>query len=304
MKENTETNKQVLSLKNDLLFKRVYGSDTEESKFILKSLLNRILNREDDPIVSIEYKNPFSIEECIDEKESILDIKAETNKREIIDIEMQIVWDKDMPSRLLYYHGSLLRESLQKGEDYDKMKKTITICITDSEAFRETDKFLSEFYFMEKDDHFLFSNMTYICCIELPKVNPDGRKPEDLSPLEICLEYLRCADENGSEYVEELIRRGGKDLEMAQEILRKATEEEILRERALAREKFLRDKLHMENRFKHGLEEGYAEGHKEGHAEGLKEGIRNVAYNLKKSGIPIDIIAENTGLTIEEIKEL
>ena len=241
---------------------------------------------------------------------------------------MQIVWDKDMPSRLLYYHGSLLRESLQKGEDYDKMKKTITICITDSEAFRETDKFLSEFYFMEKDDHFLFSNMTYICCIELPKVNPDGRKPEDLSPLEICLEYLRCADENGSEYVEELIRRGGKDLEMAQEILRKATEEEILRERALAREKFLRDKLHMENRFKHGLEEGYAEGHKEGHAEGLKaglkeghaeglkaghkeghaeglkEGIRNVAYNLKKSGIPIDIIAENTGLTIEEIEEL
>ena len=301
---NYESNSAVLRLKNDILFKRVYGSDTEESKFILKSLLNKILNRENDPIVSIEYKNPFSIEECVDEKESVLDIKAETNKKELIDIEMQIVWDPYMPSRLLYYHGGILRESLQKGEDYARMKKTITICITDSEAFSETDKYLSEFYFMEKDEHFRFSDMTYICCIELPKVNPDGRKPENLSPLEICLEYLRCADENGSEYVEELIRRGGKDLEMAQDILRKATEEEILRERALAREKFLRDKLHMENRYKHGLEEGRADGYAAGHAEGRAEEKREIAANLKSDGVPMDIIAKSTGLTIEVIEKL
>ena len=329
---NVEQGKPVLRLKNDVLFKRVYGSDTEESKFILKSLLNKILDRTDDPIVSIEYKNPFSIDECVDEKESILDIKAETNKRQLIDIEMQIAWDKDMPSRLLYYHGGLLRESLQKGESYDKMKQTITICITDSEGIKENDNFLSEFYFIEKHKHFIFSDMTKICCIELPKVNPDNRDPEDLSPLEICLEYLRCADENGSEYVNELIRRGGKDLEMAQEILRKATEEEILRERALAREKFLRDKLHMETRYGHGLEEGHAKGLEEGHAKGLEEGhakgleeghakgleeghakgleegrkekTLEIAGNFKKAGIPIEVIAENTGLTIEEIEKL
>ena len=157
---------------------------------------------------------------------------------------------------------------------------------------------------MEKDEHFRFSDMTYICCIELPKVNPDGRKPENLSPLEICLEYLRCADENGSEYVEELIRRGGKDLEMAQDILRKATEEEILRERALAREKFLRDKLHMENRYKHGLEEGRADGYAAGHAEGRAEEKREIAANLKSDGVPMDIIAKSTGLTIEVIEKL
>lgn len=305
-------NNTVLSLKNDILFKRVYGSDTEESKFILKSLLNKILDRTEDPIVSIEYKNPFSIDECVDEKESILDIKAETDNRELIDIEMQIVWDEYMPSRLLYYHGGLLRESLQKGDDYAKMKQTITICITDTEGFKETDKFLSEFFFIEKDEHFIFSEMTKICCIELAKVNPDNKKAAELTPLEICLEYLRCADENGSEYVDELVRRGGKDLEMAQEILRKATEEEILRERALAREKFLRDKLHMENRYKHGLEEGRADGfikgHEEGHEKGLAEGraekAREIAKNFKASGISIDVIAKNTGLTAEEIEKL
>ena len=78
------------------------------------------------------------IQEYIDDKSSILDIKAETNNKELIDIEMQLNWYKEMPERLLYYHGGLLRESLHEGEYYDKMKKTITICITDSVAFLTT----------------------------------------------------------------------------------------------------------------------------------------------------------------------
>ncbi|MBQ3184653.1 MAG: transposase, partial [Firmicutes bacterium] len=84
------------------------------------------------------------------------------------------------------------------------------------------------------------------------------------------------------------------------EILRKATEEEILRERALAREKFLRDKLHMENRYNRGLEEGREIGREEGRMTERRE----LAKNFRNSGIPIDVIAKNTGLTIEEIEKL
>lgn len=294
--KNDETNRPILKLKNDLLFKAVYGSDTKESKFILKCLLNKILNRVEDPIIELEYKNPFNIREYITDKETILDIKAETNSKELIDIEMQIMWSKDMPSRLLSYHGGLIREALQTGEDYDKMKQTITICITDSVAFKETDKFLNEFYFMEKEEHFMFSEMTRICCIELPKVNRQRKPAEELTPLEICLEYLKYADENGSEYVDELIRRGGKELQMAQNILRKATEEEILREKAIAREKYLRDKSYWEHSYERGLNEGRQEGRAE---EKLQ-----IARKLKAAGIPIEVIAENTGLSVKEVKEL
>lgn len=155
-------------------------------------------------------------------------------------------------------------------------------------AFPNSKKFLNEFYFIEKDEHFKLTEITKICCIELPKVNSDNKDPEELSPLENCLEYLRCADENGSEYVDELVRRGGKDIKMAQEILRKATEEEILRERAIAREKFLRDKLHAESYYDRGRIDEKCE----------------IASNLKADGIPIDIIAKNTGLTVEEIEAL
>ena len=60
MTTTTKTDK-VLSLKNDYLFKAVYGSDDEHSKFILISLLNKILNRTHNPITDIEYTNPFCI---------------------------------------------------------------------------------------------------------------------------------------------------------------------------------------------------------------------------------------------------
>lgn len=126
------------------------------------------------------------------------------------------------------------------------MLKTITICIVDDIVFSETGKFLNVFSLMEETTHIPFSNMTGICVIELPKVNPDKKPPQKLTQLERSLEYLKHADEEGSEKQEELIRFGGKELEMTQQLLKKATEEEILREKALAREKYLHDKAHFE----------------------------------------------------------
>ena len=46
------------------------------------------------------------------------------------------------------------------------------------------------------------------------------------------------------------------------------------------------------------------DGYVRGKEEGLNEGVLKVAKNFKKSGIPVDVIAENTGLTIEEIEAL
>ena len=53
-----------------------------------------------------------------------------------------------------------------------------------------------------------------------------------------------------------------------------------------------------------GLEEGETRGIAQGREEGLLEGKKTIARNLKSVGIPIDIIAENTGLTIEEVEKL
>ena len=80
-----------LSIKNDVIFKAVFGRDNEDCKTLLIYLLNLILKRDKDPIVDIEYKNPFEIREYVDDKETILDIKVTTNSGEIIDLEIQLI---------------------------------------------------------------------------------------------------------------------------------------------------------------------------------------------------------------------
>ena len=56
------------------------------------------------------------------------------------------------------------------------------------------------------------------------------------------------------------------------------------------------------------LEEERRLGIEEGIEQGIEQGEKNkaisIARNLKKSGIDIRIISENTGLSIEEIKNL
>lgn len=52
------------------------------------------------------------------------------------------------------------------------------------------------------------------------------------------------------------------------------------------------------------LQEGIAQGREEGREEGRKEERLKLARKFKASGIPVSIIAENTGLTEEEIADL
>ena len=68
----------------------------------------------------------------------------------------------------------------------------------------------------------------------------------------------------------------------------------------------------LKERERIGIEQGRSEGRAEGEAIGLEKGRsegavqekRAIAKNFKHAGIPIDVIAENTGLTAEEIENL
>ena len=55
---------------------------------------------------------------------------------------------------------------------------------------------------------------------------------------------------------------------------------------------------------KKGRTEGEAIGLKKGRSEGAVQKQREIAKNFKHAGIPIAVIAENTGLTAEEIEKL
>ena len=69
-----------------------------------------------------------------------------------------------------------------------------------------------------------------------------------------------------------------------------------------------RERIGIEQGRSEGLAEGEAIGLEKGRSEGLVEGAaqkqREIAKNFKHAGIPVDVIAENTGLTAKEIENL
>ena len=74
---------EILSPKIDFVFKRIFGN--EKHPKILISFLNSVMTNSD-PIESVEILNTDIEKEHIDDKFSRLDIKARTNKGEIVNL--------------------------------------------------------------------------------------------------------------------------------------------------------------------------------------------------------------------------
>ena len=55
---------------------------------------------------------------------------------------------------------------------------------------------------------------------------------------------------------------------------------------------------------KSGFTKGETVGLTKGRSEGAAQEKREIAKNFKKAGIPMDLIAENTGLSVAEVEQL
>ena len=92
--------------KVDFAFKHVFGR--EQNKPLLISLLDAVLQPESgQAIESLELLNPFNNREALDEKMSILDIKARDQSGRQFNVEMQMLAYGAFRQRALYYWAKL-----------------------------------------------------------------------------------------------------------------------------------------------------------------------------------------------------
>jgi predicted transposase/invertase (TIGR01784 family) len=120
--------------KVDYAFKWLFGNQKNTS--ILIHLLHAILNpAPEEQIMEIQILNPFNDKMALDEKLSILDIKARDQLGRQFNIEMQMLATAVLKQRILYYWGKLYTEQLQSGQNYGLLKPTISICFVDGVLF-------------------------------------------------------------------------------------------------------------------------------------------------------------------------
>ena len=121
--------KKQLSPKLDVVFHMLFGEPKNES--ITKKLLEDVL---DEKIIKIELdKNPYLWGNQADDKLGIIDVKAEIDDKNMVDIEIQRSGKKDFVERILLYWAKMYEKQIQKTEKYSELKRCIVISFVDFE---------------------------------------------------------------------------------------------------------------------------------------------------------------------------
>ena len=174
--------------KIDIAFKKVFGS--EPWRDLTASLINAVL--EPPPhqrLVDVELLNPYSEKMTLDDKLSILDIKARDDQGRLYNLEMQMLATAALVQRLLYYWSKIYSQQLAEGDDYTRLRPTISICFVNGDLFANRPEYHTEFRLLDAVGRLCLTDDLAIHVIELPKFT---RTLEELrTPLDFWLYFFK-----------------------------------------------------------------------------------------------------------------
>ncbi|WP_265024635.1 Rpn family recombination-promoting nuclease/putative transposase [Wolbachia endosymbiont (group A) of Eupithecia tripunctaria] len=297
---------KFLDPKNDVSFKRIFG--TEKNRDILIHFLNDILGfTGKNEIKDIEFLSTIQDPDIAAKKQSIVDVLCRDSTGAQYICEMQVAKTKGCEKRAQYYAAKAYSRQADKGDQYHNLKEIIFIAIADCVLFPNKSEYKSKHTIRDEDTNEHDLKDFYFIFIELPKF-PKNKEDQLENIVEKWVYFFRYADETSEEELEKII---GSDviIKKAYEELNRfnwsekefiAYEQEI--KRILDEQAVLAQKL--DDATEKGREEGKEEGIQIGHEKGRKAEKIEVAKNSLKAGVSIDVIAQITGLSIDEIQKL
>ncbi len=288
---------EKMRLTVDYAFKRVFGRNGNEG--ILKDFLESILDIE---IKDIIIQNPEIPKNMRDSKIGILDVRAEINGKEIIEVEMQVQNQYNIDKRSHIYITKIYSDQLKEGDSYVEVKKVAVINILNFNYYeRNSYHSVGRMKFEnskenEKVDMGYILEEQYVTddlemhFIELPKFRK--KNPDISSKLDQWL-WLICGEEEKIKMAKnenEKIKEAKSELEK----LEMSPEDRELYELRL---KAIRDEINIR-------ESGYTDGMKDGEEKGKKQKSIEIAKNMLKKQIPLELIEELTGISQSEIEKI
>ncbi|MGL5749312.1 MAG: Rpn family recombination-promoting nuclease/putative transposase [Paraclostridium sp.] len=270
----------LLSPRVDFVFKKIFGN--EQHPNILISFLNAVLNQKD-VITSVKILNTDIDKEHIDDKYSRLDIKATTNNKEHINIEIQVKNEYNMVKRSMYYWSKMYEGQIIEGDDYDKLARTVCINILDFKCLKN-DRFHNFYRLKEVETNEELTDIQELHFIELPKYKGVSEDEDISNMLEVWTTFIKNPE---SKVIERL--------ETSKEEIKDA-KYELLRISASSKEREL-----YERRKESLLNKVSALKNAE------EKGERNKTVEIARNLLDIldnETISLKTGLSVDEVQEL
>ncbi|HZK80130.1 MAG TPA: Rpn family recombination-promoting nuclease/putative transposase, partial [Humisphaera sp.] len=190
--------------KVDYAFKYMLGR--ESTRGILIDVLNKVLEppagRE---IQDVELLNPFNLQETMDDKLSILDIKARDESGRQFNVEMQMLAYPNYEKRVVYYWSKFHQQQIHEGDDYSVLRPTISINFLNHVLFPQAPDHHLRFHLLEDRHHFAMSEDIEFHVLELPKFTKTLAELE--SGLDIWLYFLRFAEKIDAEALPAVLQK-------------------------------------------------------------------------------------------------
>ncbi len=269
--------KKFYDLKYDAVFKRIIIDDSDHT--IMNNILSDILERE------VKVKRYLNSELKIKNKKikgKRLDIIAETTEGILINIELNINYDKNIKERNLNYYSTLYTETIEKGDKYIKVKEIIQINLNFNEGNNKPLK--EEYLLRNKEGKVLVENFKII------NVNIAGYKDKwydknirgDKRHI-----YLTMLGSNREE-IKALAKKDRKVREVEEKMLRFNEDGTITNLMTPKEENALMERIIKKNAYQ----------------DGAKDTIRNTAISMINDNVPLEKIAQYTKLSIKELEKL
>lgn len=273
----------------DVGFKRIFGQ--EINKDLLIDFLNALLDGER-RVKDIKFLNKELLPIFENDRGLIYDIYCTDENDEQFIVEMQNKEHVNFRERAVYYLSQAISRQGEKGVDWKfDLKAVYGVFFLN---FRMTDlphKLRTDIVLADRDTHEQFSDKMRYIFIELPMFAKEEDECE--TDFERWIYVLK-----NMETLQRLPFKARKavfeKLEQIVDIAGMSKEDRMKYDESI---KVYRDQLAV-------MEYERLQGEAKGEAKGIAIGIANVARNLKQMGLPVDTIAQATGLTPEAIKQL
>lgn len=262
-----------LSITEDFIFCKVF-EDEELCKEMLEILLDIKIHHLEFSESQKEMRSAYSA------KGIRLDVFTEDENR-VFDVEIQTVSKADIPLRTRYYHSTMDTSLLKKGKAYTDLKESYVIFLCKFDPLK-MGKPVYHFSMRDETEHeIILGDKTHTI---LYNIGNYGSLKESERKNFFC--YLIHG------------RPCSTFTKKTQQRLHEIKNNEHWR----------MDYMTLEMKFKEREEAAVAAAtitaRKEGIERGIEQGTKQTAAKFKKMGIPLDKIAEATGLSLKEVKDL
>jgi predicted transposase/invertase (TIGR01784 family) len=284
----------------------------------IKRILRDKANKEVlEGLIQVLIKEPVTITEILesennkdrrDDKGNRVDVKAMTEKGEIIIVEVQLTKERDFFQRILFGSVTAINDQIGTGQNYEVIKKVYSVNILyfnfgsgDDYAFHGVTTFRG----MTNENAVLeFNNKNerrYMDSERRRMTSPDEVFPEYfLLIVDRFNEVARTPIEEWMAYLKDGAIREDTTVPGLQEARRKLEYMSMTDEER----REYRDYMVSVHAAKDAIETAKEEGRAEGREEGEQTKAIDTARKMKADGMPTELIAKYSGLTAEEIERL